>query len=158
PESLRHAIAAGIGLLLALVGFEWAGLVRAAPGTLVALGDFHEPATQVALGGTLVTAALLARRNRGAILVGTLVTPGAPGLAGLVPYEGVFAPPPSLVPTLGRLDLAAVLDLRLVPAVFVFFFLGLFDTVGTLVGVAERGGLVQGGRLARAREAMATDA
>jgi len=158
PESLRHAIGAGIGLLLALVGFEWAGLVRAAPGTLVALGDFHAPATRIALGGALLTAALLARRHRGAILVGTLATGVAAAVAGLVPYEGIVAWPPSLVPTLGHLDLRAALDVRLLPAVFVFFFLGLFDTVGTLVGVAERGGLIEHGRLPRAREAMATDA
>jgi AGZA family xanthine/uracil permease-like MFS transporter len=121
PPSLQHAIAAGIGLLLALVGFEWGGLVRAAPRTLVALGDLREPAVLVALGGTLLTAALLARRSRGAILVGTL------------------AP-------------------RLVPAVLVLLLLGLFDTVGTLVGVAERAGFLVDGKLPRAREAMATDA
>ncbi len=158
PESLRHAIAAGIGLLLALVGFEWAGIVREAPGTLVALGDLHHPATLVALGGTLLSAALLARGNRGAILLGTLATAAAARLAGLVPYEGLVARPPSLSPTFGRLDLAGVLDPRLLPAIFVFFFLGLFDTVGTLVGVAERGGFLRDGRLPRAREAMATDA
>ncbi|HJQ85419.1 MAG TPA: NCS2 family permease [Candidatus Binatia bacterium] len=158
PDSLKHAIAGGIGLLLALVGFEWAGLVRAAPGTLVALGDLRHPATLVATGGTLVVAALLARRHRGAILIGTVATAIAAVLSGLVPFRGIVAAPPSLAPTFARLDLGAVLDPRLLPAVFVFFFLGLFDTVGTLVGIAERAGFLRGGRLPRAREAMATDA
>jgi AGZA family xanthine/uracil permease-like MFS transporter len=158
PPSLQHAIAAGIGLLLALVGFEWGGLVRAAPGTLVALGDLRHPAVLVAMGGTLLIGALLARRSRGAILVGTLATAVAAALAGLVPYEGLVARPPSLAPTFARLELGAVLDPRLVPAVFVLFLLGLFDTVGTLVGVAERAGFLEHGRLPRAREAMATDA
>jgi adenine/guanine/hypoxanthine permease len=158
PASLQHAIAAGIGLLLALVGFEWGGLVRPAPGTLVALGDLREPATLVALGGTLVIAALLARRNRGAILTGTLATALAAVLLGLVPYQGIAATPPSLGPTLGRLELARVFEPRLLPAVFVLFFLGLFDTVGTLVGLADRAGFLADGRLPRAREAMATDA
>jgi AGZA family xanthine/uracil permease-like MFS transporter len=158
PESLRHAIGAGIGLLLALAGFEWAGVVRAAPGTLVALGDLHHPAVLVAVGGTLLTGALLARGSPGAILIGTLATGVVAALAGLVPYSGLVAAPPSLAPTLGRLELGAVLQARLLPAVLVLFLLGLFDTVGTLVGLADRAGFLRDGRLPRAREAMATDA
>jgi AGZA family xanthine/uracil permease-like MFS transporter len=158
PEPLKHAIAGGIGLLIALVGFQWAGLVRAAPGTLLTLGDLRHPAVLLALGGTLVTAALRARRVPGAILIGTLAT-GIVGVgSGLVPYHGLVARPPSLAPTLARLDVAAALRPELVPVVFVLFFLGLFDTVGTLVGVAGQAGLLEHGRLPRAREAMATDA
>jgi AGZA family xanthine/uracil permease-like MFS transporter len=158
PESLRHAIGAGIGLLLALAGFEWGGIVRAAPGTLVALGDLRHPAVLTAAGGTLLVAALLARRIPGAILIGTLATGIVAALAGLVPFHGLVAAPPPLGPTLGRLDLGAVLEARLLPAVLVLFLLGLFDTVGTLVGLADRAGFLEGGRLPRAREAMATDA
>jgi AGZA family xanthine/uracil permease-like MFS transporter len=158
PDSLKHAIAAGIGLLLTLVGFEWAGIVRAAPGTLVALGDLHHPAVLVAIGGTLLIAMLHARRFRGAILAGTLATGVAAVALGLVEYHGLVAAPPSLAPTFARLDLRGALAPRLLPAVFVLFFLGLFDTVGTLVGVAEQAGFLRAGRLPRAREAMATDA
>jgi AGZA family xanthine/uracil permease-like MFS transporter len=158
PDSLKHAIAAGIGLLLALVGFEWAGLVRAAPGTLLALGDLRQPATLVAVGGLALTTVLLARRTRGAILLGTLATGAAAVLLGLVPYHGLIAPPPSLAPTFGRLEVVSALRPELATVVFVLFFLGLFDTVGTLVGVAERAGFLEAGRLPRARAAMATDA
>jgi AGZA family xanthine/uracil permease-like MFS transporter len=158
PQSLRHAIAAGIGLLITLVGFEWAGLVRRAPGTLLALGDLHRPPTLVAVGGTLLLGVLLARRVRGAILLGTLATGAAAVLAGVVPYQGLVAPPPSLAPTLGRLEITTALRPGLVTVVLVFLFLGLFDTVGTLVGIAEQAGFLAGGRLPRAREAMATDA
>src|SRR5207245_11289795 len=69
PASLKHAIAAGIGLLLALVGLEWAGVVRAAPGTLVRLGDLHHPAVLVALGGTLVVGGFLGRGYVGSVMV-----------------------------------------------------------------------------------------
>jgi adenine/guanine/hypoxanthine permease len=158
PEALKHAIAVGIGLLIALVGCEWGGLVRDAPGTLVTLGDLHRPPVLVAAGGTLLTAALLARGFRGAILVGTLATAVAAVAAGLVPYAGIVAPPPSLWPTFARLDVAAALRPELVSVIAVLFFLGLFDTIGTLVGVAGEAGLLAGGRLPRAREAMATDA
>ena len=96
PDSLKHAIATGIGLLIALVGFEWAGLVRPAPGTLVTLGNLHHPVTLLATGGTLLTAILVARGNRGAILIGTVATGGAAVAAGFVPYYGLMASPPSL--------------------------------------------------------------
>jgi adenine/guanine/hypoxanthine permease len=158
PAALKHAIAAGIGLLIALVGFEWAGLVRAAPGSLVKLGNLHEPATLVAAGGTLLTAALLARRARAAILLGTLATGAAAVGLGLVPYRGLFAAPPSLAPTFAHLDVRGALRPELAEVVFVFCFLGLFDTIGTLIGVATEAGLLERGRLPRAREAMATDA
>jgi AGZA family xanthine/uracil permease-like MFS transporter len=158
PEPLQHAIAAGIGLLISLVGFQWAGLVRASPGTLLTLGDLRHPAVVLAIGGTLLTAVLLVRRVRGAILIGTLATGVGGVLAGLVPFHGVVAPPPSLAPTFARLDVAAALRPDLIPVVFVLLFLGLFDTIGTLVGVAEQAGFLVDRRLERAREAMATDA
>jgi AGZA family xanthine/uracil permease-like MFS transporter len=158
PPPLKHAIAVGIGLLIALVGFEWGGLVRAAPGTLLTLGDLHAPPVVLAAAGTLLTAALLARGFRGAILVGTLATAVAAVAAGLLPYRGLVAAPPSLAPTFARLDVAGALRPDLLPVIAVLFFLGLFDTIGTLVGVAGEGGLLVGGRLERAREAMATDA
>jgi len=158
PDSLKHAIAAGIGLLIALVGFEWAGIVRPVPGTIIGLGRLAAPPTLVAIAGTLLTAALLARRAPGAIVIGTLATGLAAGLTGFVRFHGVLAPPPPLAPTFARLDVGAALRPELVHVVFVLFFLGLFDTVGTLVGVAEQAGFLEDGRLPRAREAMATDA
>ena len=132
PAPLKHAIAVGIGLLIAMVGFEWGGLVRDAPGTLVTLGDLHEPPVVIAAAGTLLTAALLARGFRGAILVGTLATAVAAVAAGLLPWQGLVATPPSLVPTLARLDVAGALRPDLLPVIAVLFFLGLFDTIGTV--------------------------
>jgi len=105
-----------------------------------------------------VTAALLGRRQRGAIVIGTLATAVADVALGVVRYRGLVAAPPSLVPTFARLDVGAALRPGLVTVVLVLLFLGLFDTIGTLVGVAEQAGLLERGRLPRAREAMATDA
>jgi adenine/guanine/hypoxanthine permease len=158
PESLKHAIAAGIGLLITLVGFEWAGLVRHVSGTLIGLGDLHHPVTLVAAGGTLLTAMLVVRANRGAIIIGTLVTGSAAVWLGLVSYQGLFALPPPLAPTFLHLDIASAFRPELVAVIFVLFFLGLFDTIGTLVGVAEQAGFLENGRLPRVRQAMATDA
>jgi len=158
PASLQHAIAAGIGFLIAFLGLRWSGLVRAAPGTLVRLGDVHEPVVLAAAGGVVVAAALHVRGVRGAVLLGMATTAAALGALGRLRLDGVVGLPPSLAPTFGRLDVAGALRPELAAAVFTLLFLGLFDTVGTLVGIANQAGLVQDGRLPRAREAMATDA
>src|SRR5512139_1403104 len=121
PESLKHAIAAGIGLLIALVGFEWAGIVRPAPGTFITLGDLRHPVTVLAIAGTLVTASLVARGNRAAILVGTLGTGAAAVLLGLVPYHGLVGAPPALAPTFAQLDIGAAFRPDLIAVIFVMF-------------------------------------
>jgi len=159
PSSLQHAIAAGIGLFIALIGLEWAGLVVHHPGTLIYMGDLSKPPVIVALLGLVATLMLLALKFRGALLVGMGVATAAAVVMGVTSFEGeVFSMPPSIAPTLFKLDVRAALTLRMVPVIFVFFFLDMFDTVGTLVGVASRAGLMRQGRLPRARRALFSDA
>ena len=158
PASLQHAIAAGIGLLIAMVGLQWAGIIVASPGTLVTLGDLRAPPVLVALAGLVVMAVLWARGVRGAILLGILASTLVAWLGGLVQFQGVAALPPSLLPTLGRLDILGALRPEMVSVIFVFFFLALFDSVGTLVAVGEQAGLMRDGTLPRARGALLADA
>jgi AGZA family xanthine/uracil permease-like MFS transporter len=158
PTSIKHAIAAGIGLLVAMVGLQWAGLVVAAPGTLVTLGDLHSRQTLLALMGVALTAVLMARRVPGALLWG-IVASTAIGLPlGIVRYQGLASRPPSLAPTLMQLDVAGALAPGMLAAVSVFFLLALFDSVGTLVGVGGQAGLMRDGTLPRARQALLADA
>ncbi len=158
PESLKHAIAAGIGLLIATVGLEWAGLIVGAPGTLVTLGDLHARPVLLALGSLTLTAILLARRVPGAFLWGMLATALAGIPLGLVRFAGIVAAPPSLAPTLFKLDVAGVFAPGMVTVVLVFFLLALFDSVGTLVGIGSQAGLMRNGQLPRARQALLADA
>lgn len=158
PKTLQHAIAAGIGLLIAMIGLQWSGLIVAAPGTIVGLGDLTRPPTRLALAGLAVTSILMARGARGAILWGMAITAVAGLATGLVRYQGLVSLPPSMAPTLFQADLLGALAPAVLPAVVVFFFLALFDSVGTLVGVAGRAGLLTGGRLPRARQALLADA
>jgi adenine/guanine/hypoxanthine permease len=158
PDSLKHAIGAGIGLLIATIGLEWAGLIVQAPGTLVTLGNLHGRIPLVSLGGLTLTAVLLARRVRGAFLYGILATAAAGFPLGIVSYHGIVSVPPSMTPTLGRLDLAGAFAPSMLTVVFVFFFLALFDSVGTLVGIGQQAGLMRNGTLPRAREALLADA
>ncbi len=158
PESLKHAIAVGIGLLIAFIGLQWAGIVSASPGTLVALGNLRAAPALLALVGFVVMAVLFAMRVRGAMLAGMLATTVIGLATGLVKYQGLVSAPPSIAPTLLQLDILGAFRPAMIPVIFIFFFLALFDSVGTLVGVAEQAGFMRGGTLPRARGALLADA
>ncbi|MEP7305541.1 MAG: NCS2 family permease [Acidobacteriota bacterium] len=158
PTSIKHAIAAGIGLLVAMIGLQWAGLIVAAPGTLVTLGDLHSRPVMLATSGLALTAILMARRVPGALLWGILAST-AVGLAlGIVRYQGLASRPASLAPTFLQFSIAGAFVPGMVTVVFVFFFLALFDSVGTLVGVGTQAGFMREGTLPRARQALLADA
>jgi AGZA family xanthine/uracil permease-like MFS transporter len=158
PASLKAAIAAGIGVFIAFVGLTEAGLVakHPAPSAFVQIGDLASPVALVSLAGLAVTAVCLARRIPGAILIGMAAAAALAFLAGLLRPRGIVGWPPSLAPTLLKLDVAGAL--RHLDLVFVFLFMLVFDTVGTLIGVAEQGGFLRGGALPRAERAMLSDA
>jgi len=162
PQSLKSAIAVGIGLLIALVGMEWSGLVVAQEGTLVKLGNLHSAPVLLSLFGVLLISLLFALKVRGAILLGILATTFAGWLFHMVKFEGIVSAPPSIAPTFLKLDIVGafgsgrIMDFLVV--IFVFFFLDLFDTVGTLVGISERAGFMVDGKLPRAERALVSDA
>jgi len=159
PDCLKNSIPVGIGLLIALVGLEWSGIVVGHPITYVTLGDLNSTPTLLSILGLLVMAILFALRVRGAILIGFLVTAVAGLIIGTIEFKGVFASPPSLAPTLLKLEIPNVfVNPELVTVIFVFLFLDLFDTIGTLIGVSQPAGLMQNGKLPRARQALLSDA
>lgn len=158
PESLKHAIGAGIGLLIATVGLQWAGVIVATPGTIVGLGDLHHRVVLLSLGTLTFTAILVARRVPGALLWGVLASAVAGLVLGVVRYQGIVGAPPSLAPTLFKLDVAGALSPAMLTVILVFFLLALFDSVGTLVGVGQQAGLMRNGTLPRARQALLADA
>jgi adenine/guanine/hypoxanthine permease len=159
PACLKNGIPEGIGLLIALVGLEWSGIVVAHPVTYVMLGDLRATPTLLAILGLVVMAMLLSMRVKGAILIGIIATAVAGLITGVVNFNGLVSPPPSLTPTLFKLSIPNVFkDPHLITVIFVFFFLDLFDTIGTLTGVSQQGGLMKEGKLPRARQALLSDA
>lgn len=158
PPCLKSAIPVGIGLLIAFVGMQWGGIVVADPGSLVKLGDLTAPPTLLALGGFLLIAVLQLRRVRGGILIGILATTAVGAGLGLLPYRGIVAAPPSLRPTLLQLDVGGALRPGMMEVVFVFLFLAVFDTVGTLIGISTQAGFLRDGKLPRAGRALLSDA
>ncbi|WAC06699.1 MAG: NCS2 family permease [Thermodesulfobacteriota bacterium] len=159
PSTLKNGIAAGIGLLIAVVGLEWAGIVVYHPGTLVSMGKLSSPPVLLSLFGLTVMAILLALGMRSAILLGILATFIVGLMTDMVSYGGIIGPVPSIKPTFFKLDIMGALETGMLSIVFVFFFLALFDTVGTLIGVSQEAGLLQpDGTLPRARQALLSDA
>lgn len=163
PMSLKLAVSAGIGLFIALIGFNNAGIITGNPDTLMQLGDFSQPGVILATLGLIITGALVVRQVKGALLVGIVITTllGIPlGITGTGNF-GILSAPPSLRETFGAFTVGfqEVLEFGIIPIIFAFTFVDLFDTIGTLVGVSSKAGLLdQEGRLPRASRALFADA
>ena len=158
PASQKQAIAAGIGLFLALIGLSKAGIVTGDPNTLVKLGDLGAMGALLAVLGFLVMCVLAARKVPGAILIVILALTATAALLGLTEAKSIVSFPPSLAPTFAELDLAGALGIGLVTIIFVFLLVDFLDTAGTLVAVAARAGLIgEDGKLIGMRKAMIAD-
>lgn len=158
PLPLRSAIAAGIGLFLALIALKEAGLVVDNPATLVGLGDLHSPGPLLAVLGFFLIVALEARRVTGAVMIGILVVTAIAIALGVTPFGGIVSMPPSLAPTFLELDIMGALDVGMISVIFAFLFVDLFDNTGTLIGVAKRAGLMsKDGHLPKMGRALIAD-
>jgi AGZA family xanthine/uracil permease-like MFS transporter len=143
PHELYAAVASGIGLFIALIGFQKAGLVVSDPNTLVGLGSIRNPTTVLALAGLLVMVALEVRKVRGAILIGVLSITGIAWATGLTHWMPAAGGIQELTKTAFQLDIRGALNKGILEIVFVFFFVDLFDNLGTLVAVTKRAGLIE---------------
>ena len=159
PLSLRNAIGAGIGLFIAFIGLESAGVVVANDSTLVTLGDITGGSALLALIGLVITGFMFMRNTPGAILIGILVTMliGIP--MGVTEFKGVVSHPESIAPIFCQFELDKIFTLDMVVVVFTFLFIDMFDTVGTLVGVCTKANLVDDkGNIKRIKQAFMADA
>jgi AGZA family xanthine/uracil permease-like MFS transporter len=158
PVTLKLAISAGIGLFLAVIALRGCEVIVGDPVTVIGLGELRAPGPLLALGGFVFIVALHTRRVPGAVVLGILTTTALGIGLGVSEWKGLASLPPDPGPVLFQLDIAGALALSLVPVVFSFLFVDLFDTAGTLVGVAHRAGLLDSrGRLPRAGRALLAD-
>ena len=158
PEGIKYGIATGIGIFIAFIGLKEAGIVVSNPATFVTMGNLSSPPTLLAIFGLLVTAILMARQVKGAILIGIVFTGILGVFMGIVEYKGLVSPIPSIAPTWGKLDILGALKLVYLTPIVTLLFLNMFDTIGTLIGVSEQAGIVKGGKLPRAGRALMSDA
>lgn len=187
PRSLKAAIAVGIGIFIAFIGLSDAGIIvrnnaglnpiafmdkgdvssvdfllsklsefQYASG-FVKMGDVSAPPVLLSLFGLLVMSVMLSRKIKGAVLWGILASLGAALISGMVKWGGLVSVPPSMTPTLFKLDFPSILKVEMIPIILVFCYMDLFDTIGTFIGVTEQGNLLKNGRMERAQRALLAD-
>ncbi|MDK4597043.1 NCS2 family permease [Kingella kingae] len=167
PMSLKMAIAAGIGLFLALIALKGSGIVVGSEATLLKMNNLYEIKDGVktpnlpvllALGGFFLTIALDYFRVRGAIIISIFTITGLAAVFGLTKIEGIVSAVPSLAPTFMQMDFNGLFNGGMIAVIFVFFLVDLFDSTGTLVGVSHRAGLLDSnGHLPRLKRALFAD-
>lgn len=161
PMNMKHAVSAGIGLFIAFIGLQNAGVIVNNDAVLVGLGSIKTPTVIVALLGVIITGVLLAKKVKGALLIGifaaTLI--GIPFGITVFPDGNLVSLPPSLAPIFFQFEFHNILTLDMLVVVFTFLFVDMFDTVGTLVGVSDKAGMLSPeGKVPRAKQALFADA
>ncbi|NIY93762.1 NCS2 family permease [Vibrio diazotrophicus] len=158
PMSLRTGISAGIGLFLAFIALQNAKIVVDNPATLVSVGDFTSLSPVLAAVSFFLTIGLVNRGVKGAVMIAILLTTGLGLIFGDVQWHGVMSAPPSIAPTFLQLDFSGVFEIGMISVIFAFLFVDLFDTAGTLVGVATKANLIgKDGKIPRLNKALLAD-
>lgn len=159
PRNLRYSISAGIGMFIAFIGLKNAGIVSASPATFVTMGNLHDPAVLLAAFGILLSAVLLIKKVTGALLIGILVTTVIGIPLGVTHFTSVLDVPPSIAPVVMKFEWNNVLSIDMAICVLTFLFIDMFDTIGTLLGVSHRAGMVdEKGNIPHLTEAFMADA
>ena len=158
PRNLKLGISAGIGLFIGFIALRNAGIIVDHPATLVSLGDLTSFAPLFCMLGFFAIAALTARKTVGAVIIGMLLVTVVGWLTGQVEFMGVASMPPSVAPVFLQLDIAGAFNLSMVTVILTLLLVDVFDTAGTMVGVANRAGLVDDeGKLPRLGKALLSD-
>ena len=158
PKNLKLGISAGIGLFIAFIALKNAGIVVANPATLVGFGDLTQFSSVMALVGLFLIAVLVSVQFKGAIIVGMIGVSVVGWLIGDAAFQGVIAPPPDPAPVFLQMDVSAAIELSMLSVVLTLLLVDVFDTAGTLVGVANRAKLLdEQGRLPRIGRALLAD-
>jgi len=161
PASLKNAISVGIGLFIALIGLSNAGIIKSNPSTLVTLGDLTSPSAYLAIAGVLIAGMLLIFHVKGALVISIVIiaVAGIPAGITILPGNNIVSLPPSLEPVFMKFDFSEIFSGEMIVIILTFLFVDVFDTVGTLVGVCNKAGLVdENGKVRNAKEALFSDA
>ena len=159
PLILRRAISPGIGLFIAFVGLKSAGIVTSSEATFITLGNLHDPAVLLGIFGIVLTASLLVRGITGSLLIGILITTVVGIPLGITNFSGIISTPPSIEPIFWQFEWHNILTVDMVVVVLTFLFIDMFDTIGTLIGVSNRAGMVdENGNVKNLNQAFMADA
>ncbi|TCO74790.1 NCS2 family permease [Marinisporobacter balticus] len=161
PMVIKNSVSVGIGLFIAFIGFQSAGIIVDNPATLVGLGNVKDPGVLLALVGIIVTGILLVKNIKGALLMGIIVTTIGGIIIGKTAIPDTFiSTPPSIKPIFWQfVSMKEVLSWNMVIVVFTFLFVDLFDTLGTLIGVSTKANMIdKDGKIPKVKQALFADA
>ena len=142
PMNLRIAMGSGVGLFIGFIGLKNGGIIVSNEATLISIGDLLKVETLLAMLGFLLIAILAVRRIPGAILIGVMMVTLISIFVGIIQFQGLISYPPAFMPVFMKLDILGALDLAMISVIMSFLFVNLFDTAGTLLGVANQAKLV----------------
>ena len=142
PMNLRIAMGSGVGLFIGFIGLKNGGIIVSNEATLISIGDLLKAETVLAMLGFLLIAILAVRKIPGAILIGVMMITLVSIFIGLIQFQGLISYPPAFMPVFMKLDILGALDLAMISVVMSFLFVNLFDTAGTLLGVANQAKLI----------------
>jgi AGZA family xanthine/uracil permease-like MFS transporter len=158
PMNLRIAMGAGVGLFVGFIGLKTGGIIVQNEATFLSLGNFKNVETLLAALGFLLILVLAVRRVIGAIIIGVLTVTVSGLLLGLIQFNGIVSSPPDLKPILLQLDILGAFDVAMISIIISFLFVNLFDTAGTLLGVASRANLIENsGKIVNLDKALKAD-
>ncbi len=159
PVTLKNAIGAGIGLFISFIGLQNAGIIVNNDATLISMGNITSGTALLGMIGLVVTSLLLVKGVRGALLFGILITTliGIP--MGITKFDGIFSTPPSIEPIFWQFEWHNIFTKEMIVVVFTFLFVDMFDTIGTLVGVTTKAGMMdKNGKIPHLKQAFMVDA
>jgi AGZA family xanthine/uracil permease-like MFS transporter len=158
PMNLRIAMGAGVGLFVGFIGLKTGGIIIQNEATFLSLGNFKDIETLLAALGFLLILVLAVRKVVGAIIIGVLAVTISGLLLGLIQFNGIVSSPPDLKPILLQLDILGAMDVAMISVIISFLFVNLFDTAGTLLGVASRANLIEdSGKILNLDKALKAD-
>ena len=157
PDTVKNAVGVGIGLYIAFIGLQSCGVIVNNEATLVSIGDVTHGSALLAMIGLVLTSILLVKKVKGALLIGILATSiiGIP--MGVTQFTGVFSTPPSIAPIFMKFEWSQIFTQEMAVIVFTLLFVDLFDTIGTIIGVTHKAGMVKDGKIPRLKQAFVVD-
>ncbi|MGC8977085.1 MAG: NCS2 family permease [Candidatus Ratteibacteria bacterium] len=157
PTSLQFGIAGGIGLFITFIGLIQSGIVQKG-GLILTIGNLYQKEVILSIIGLITISTLMARKIKGNILIGMIITAIIGIFIGVIKYEGIVGKIPSISPTFLKLDIIGALKEGLFTIIFVFLFMDLFDTVGTAIGIGQAGGFIKDGKFPKVERVLLSDA
>jgi len=158
PNSLKHAMAVAIGLFIGFIGLKWSGIIVPNSSTGIALGNLKSTPVIIAVFGLIITSSFIIKKVKAALLYGILITTLLCLIFGISKFEGIVSLPPSISPVFMKFDFSFIHNFNLWIIVFLLLYMEIFDTIGTIIGIAEEAGFVKNNKIENAEKILFVDA